>query len=76
MIRDAAARTGKTPAQVILRWHLQLGVSVLTRTTRPERLEMNFDLFDFSLTAGEMAGIAELDEGRRTGPNPLTFETP
>ena len=72
-IRDAAARTGKSPAQVILRWHLQLGVSVIPRSTRAAGLAENFDIGDFSLTEEEMAAIATLDEGARCGPDPMTF---
>jgi 2,5-diketo-D-gluconate reductase A len=70
---EAAARTGKTPAQVILRWHVQLGLSVIPRSTRVQGLTENLDLFDFSLTPEEMAALATLDEGVRCGPDPMTF---
>jgi 2,5-diketo-D-gluconate reductase A len=70
---EAAARTGKSPVQVILRWHVQLGVSAIPRSTRVQGLTENLDLFDFSLTAEEMAAIAALDEGVRCGPDPMTF---
>ena len=72
-IAAAAARTGRSPAQVVLRWHVQLGCSVIPRSTRTAGLAENIDLFDFSLTDGEMAAIATLDTGERTGPDPLTF---
>ena len=72
-IRAAAARTGKSPAQVILRWHVQLGCSVIPRSTRAAGLAENLDLFDFALTAEEMAAISTLDAGERTGPDPETF---
>ncbi|WP_135447590.1 aldo/keto reductase [Tabrizicola caldifontis] len=72
-VRDAAARTGKTPAQVILRWHLQLGVSVIPRSTRAVGLAENLALDDFELTPGEMAAMATLDEGARCGPDPMNF---
>jgi 2,5-diketo-D-gluconate reductase A len=72
-IQAAAMRCGKTPAQVILRWHIQLGLSVIPRSTRAEGLAQNLDLFDFSLTAEEMSAIAALDEGQRCGPDPMTF---
>lgn len=72
-IRDAAARTGKSPAQVILRWHVQLGCSVIPRSTRAAGLAENLDIFDFSLTEAEMAAIATLDTGERTGPDPMRF---
>ena len=72
-VRDAAARTGKTPAQVILRWHVQLGVSVIPRSTRVAGLAENLDVFDFSLTADEMAAFATLDRASRCGPDPMVF---
>lgn len=72
-IRAAAARTGKSPAQVILRWHVQLGCSVIPRSTRAAGLAENIDIFDFALTEAEMAAIATLEAGERTGPDPATF---
>jgi 2,5-diketo-D-gluconate reductase A len=72
-VRAAAERTGKSPAQVILRWHLQLGVSVIPRSTRSVGLAENRDLFDFTLTPEEMAAMARLDEGVRCGPDPMSF---
>ncbi len=68
-----AARTQKTPAQVILRWHLQLGVAVIPRSTRAAGLAENLNVFDFTLTMEEMTAIAALDEGSRCGPDPMTF---
>ena len=73
-ITTAAARTGRTPAQVILRWHIQIGASVIPRSTREAGLRENLNLFDFALSDAEMAAIATLDEGARTGPDPSTFE--
>jgi 2,5-diketo-D-gluconate reductase A len=70
----AASRTGKSPAQVILRWHIQIGASVIPRSTRVQGLAENLDLFDFALTEAEMAAIATLDEGARCGPDPATFD--
>lgn len=61
----AATRTGKTPAQVVLRWGLQRGTAVIPKTTRPERLRENLDLFDFSLEAAEMSAISALNSNRR-----------
>jgi 2,5-diketo-D-gluconate reductase A len=69
----AASRAGKSPAQVILRWHIQIGASVIPRSTRVQGLAENLDLFDFVLTEAEMAAIATLDEGARCGPDPATF---
>jgi 2,5-diketo-D-gluconate reductase A len=72
-VLEAAARSGKSPAQVILRWHLQLGASVIPRSNRREGLAENRDLFDFDLTDAEMAAMAALEEGTRCGPDPATF---
>jgi D-xylose reductase len=65
VVRDAARRHGKTPAQVVLRWAVQRGTAVLPKTTHPERLAENIALFDFELTADEMRAIAALDRNRR-----------
>ena len=65
-----AAGHGKTPAQVMLRWHLQQGRSAIPKSTKPGRIRENFDIADFELTAEELAGIDALDTGRRTGPDP------
>jgi 2,5-diketo-D-gluconate reductase A len=72
-IRAIAARTGHSPAQVILRWHVQLGCSVIPRSTRPEGQAENLALGDLELTDADMAAIATLDVGERTGPDPATF---
>lgn len=72
-IRAIAARLGKTPAQVILRWHLQLGCSAIPRSTRPEGLAENLAAQELVLTEDDMAAIAALDAGVRTGPDPSTF---
>lgn len=72
-VRAAAERTGRSPAQVILRWHVQLGCSVIPRSTRAAGLAENIALFDFSLTEAEMAAIGTLDQGERTGPDPAAF---
>ncbi|NHB76289.1 aldo/keto reductase [Rhodobacter calidifons] len=73
-VQAAARRTGKSPAQVILRWHLQIGAAVIPRSTREAGLRENLDLFDFALTEAEMAAMATLDEGRRCGPDPAQFD--
>lgn len=70
----AAARTGKSPAQVILRWHIQIGASVIPRSTRTAGLAENLALFDFALTEAEMQAMADLDLGQRCGPDPAKFE--
>ena len=67
---------GKSPAQVMLRWGLQHGRSVIPKSTKPERIAENFDVFDFELSAAELAAIDSLDTGRRGGPEPgaITLE--
>jgi diketogulonate reductase-like aldo/keto reductase len=67
---------GKTPAQAMLRWGLQHGRSVIPKSTRPERIAENIDVFDFELSAAEMSAIDDLDTGRRGGPDPeaITLE--
>jgi 2,5-diketo-D-gluconate reductase A len=72
-IADAHA---KTPAQVIIRWHLQLGNVVIPKSVTPRRIQENFDVFDFVLSDAEMKAIRALDEDRRTGPDPDTFVRP
>ena len=67
---------GKTPAQAILRWHLQLGNVVIPKSVTPERIRENIDVFDFELTEDEMAAIERLDSGERIGPDPATFVAP
>ena len=69
----AASRTGKSPAQIIIRWHVQLGCSVIPRSTKAHRLAENRDVFDFELTPDEMEAITALDRDNRLGPHPLTF---
>ncbi|MGW6414514.1 aldo/keto reductase [Streptomyces sp. NPDC055055] len=70
VIVDLAARHGKSPAQVVLRWHLQLGNVVIPKSVTPARVRENFDVFDFALTDDEMGALAALDRGLRTGPHP------
>lgn len=72
-VQAVVRRTGKSPAQVVLRWHVQLGCSVIPRSTRAAGLAENRDIFDFELTAAEMAAFAALETGERTGPDPQSF---
>jgi diketogulonate reductase-like aldo/keto reductase len=76
VIGDIAKPYDKTPAQVMLRWHLQEGRSVIPKSTKPERIAENIDVFDFELSAEELAAIDALDTGRRGGPEPesITLE--
>lgn len=64
---------GKTPAQVLIRWHLQLGNIVIPKSVHPDRIASNFDVFDFELNEQDIASIATLDNGTRLGPDPRTF---
>ncbi|MEU8882103.1 aldo/keto reductase [Streptomyces hydrogenans] len=68
-----AGRHDKSPAQVVLRWHLQLGNIVIPKSVTPERIRQNLDVFDFTLTDDEMAALAGLDRDLRTGPHPDQF---
>lgn len=75
-IATIAAHHAKTPAQTILRWHLQIGNLVIPKSVTPERVRENFDLFDFELSEDDLGAIARLDAGNRTGPDPATFVAP
>ncbi|HEY5853536.1 MAG TPA: aldo/keto reductase [Aldersonia sp.] len=70
VIGEIAAAHGRTPAQVMLRWHLQEGRSAIPKSVDPERIASNFDVFDFELTADQLAAIDALDTGVRGGPEP------
>ena len=65
-----AARHGKTPAQVVLRWHIQIGNIVIPKSVTPERIRQNIDVFDFELSKQDVDAITALDRGLRTGPDP------
>jgi len=73
VIGDIATAHGKTPAQVMLRWGLQHGRSVIPKSTKPSRIAENINVFDFELSADEMTAIDGLDTGRRGGPEPDTI---
>jgi 2,5-diketo-D-gluconate reductase A len=75
-IGEIAARHGKTPAQAILRWHLQIGNVVIPKSVTPERIRENLEVLDFELSEEEMGAIAALDAGGRIGPDPATFVAP
>src|SRR3954451_16507677 len=70
-IQDAAAAHGVTPAQVVLRWHLQTGNIVIPKSSSRDRMTENFGVFGFELTPDEMAAIDGLDENRRVGGDPM-----
>ncbi|PKH00531.1 aldo/keto reductase [Paraglaciecola sp. MB-3u-78] len=65
VVKQAAQRLGKTAAQVVLRWGIQRGNAIIPKTSRPERLKENLDIFDFELTSQEMEGISALNSNRR-----------
>ena len=69
-IAEIASGYGKTPAQVMLRWHLQEGRSAIPKSVNPARIAENFDVFDFELTPEELVRIDALDTGVRSGPDP------
>jgi diketogulonate reductase-like aldo/keto reductase len=73
VITDLAAKYDKTPAQVVLRWHIEHGFSAIPKSVKPHRIAENFDVFDFALTADEVAAIDALDTGVRGGPDPETL---
>ena len=73
VLLDLAAKYGKTPAQIVLRWDLQNGVVVIPKSVTPERIRENADVFDFELTAEDMLAIDSLNENRRMGPDPDNF---
>jgi 2,5-diketo-D-gluconate reductase A len=68
-----AQKHGRTPAQVVLRWHLQLGNIVIPKSVTPSRIRENIEVFDFSLDTEDLAAISALNEDRRLGPDPSAF---
>ncbi len=73
-ITRIAGNTGKTPAQVVLRWHIQRGDIVFPKSVTRSRVEENFAIFDFELSDEDMTAITSLDKGHRTGSDPDTFD--
>ncbi|HLM22309.1 MAG TPA: aldo/keto reductase [Propionibacteriaceae bacterium] len=71
---EMARNKGRTPAQVVLRWHLQLGCVVIPKSVHAERIRQNIDIFELELDDADMKTIAELNSGRRLGPDPKTFD--
>ncbi|WP_406236095.1 aldo/keto reductase [Nocardia sp. NBC_01009] len=72
-IVSIANEVDRTPAQVIIRWHLQLGIIVIPKSVTPARIAGNFDVFGFELTPEQMDAINALDKGARIGPDPAMF---
>ena len=75
-LNEIAEKVGKTVAQVVLRWHIQRGDIVFPKSVTPERIQENFELFDFELDSDDMDAITALDKGEdgRTGPHPDKFD--
>jgi 2,5-diketo-D-gluconate reductase A len=74
VVTGIAEAHSRTPGQVVIRWHLQLGNVVIPKSVTPERIVENFDVFGFELDDSEMAAIEALDSGERTGPDPDEFD--
>src|SRR5690606_774277 len=72
-IQELASKLGRTPAQVILRWHIQKGYVVFPKSVTPERIEENFKIFDFELSAEDMAAIDAVNVDARNNPHPNEF---
>jgi 2,5-diketo-D-gluconate reductase A len=72
-LAELAQRYGKTPAQVVLRWHVQLGHIVFPKSVRPERMRENIDVFDFELAPEDVEAVSALESGGRLGPDPDHF---
>ncbi|MFJ8228871.1 aldo/keto reductase [Streptomyces sp. NPDC094448] len=72
-VAAVARKHDRTPAQVVLRWHLQTGNVVIPKSVTPSRIRENIDVFDFALDSDDLAAFAALDEGRRLGPDPADF---
>ncbi|WP_370328617.1 aldo/keto reductase [Candidatus Mycobacterium methanotrophicum] len=73
-ITGIAEACDRTPAQVLIRWHIQLGNIVIPKSVNPKRIASNFDVFDFELSSKDLASISSLDDGNRLGPDPRTFD--
>jgi diketogulonate reductase-like aldo/keto reductase len=69
-----AQKHGRTPAQIVLRWHVQLGSVVIPKSVTPSRIKENIDVFDFELDAEDLGAISALNEDRRLGADPATFD--
>ncbi len=72
-IREIAERIGKTPAQVVLRWHIERGDIVFPKSVTPARIKENFAIFDFELSGEDVEAISALNKNERSGPDPDTF---
>lgn len=73
IIRHLADKYGKTPAQIVIRWHLDSGLVVIPKSVTPSRIAENFDVWDFRLNKDELTDLTALDKGKRLGPDPDQF---
>ena len=73
-LAEIGAQYGKSPAQTVIRWHIQRGIVVLPKSVHEERIRQNFDVFDFSLSDSDMTAINALNTGKRNGADPDTFD--
>ncbi|ROR13419.1 2,5-didehydrogluconate reductase DkgA [Erwinia sp. JUb26] len=73
IIKRLAQKYGKTPAQIVIRWHLDSGLVVIPKSVTPSRIKENFEVFDFRLEKTEISEIASLDRNNRLGPDPESF---
>jgi 2,5-diketo-D-gluconate reductase A len=74
VITELAAGYERTPAQIVLRWHIQLGNIIIPKSVTPERVAENFDLFGFELAPKDVERVTALNKDQRTGPDPDTFD--
>lgn len=73
LLIEIGKRHGKSPAQIVIRWHIQNGLIVIPKSTREERITQNIDVFNFELSADELADISSLNKNERVGPDPATM---
>jgi 2,5-diketo-D-gluconate reductase A len=73
VVAELAAKYGRSPAQVILRWHLELGNVAIPKSVTPSRIRENIEVFDFQLAQEDVTALAALEDGSRTGPHPDHF---
>jgi diketogulonate reductase-like aldo/keto reductase len=73
-LKALAEKLGRTPAQIVLRWHIQNGVSAIPKSVNPDRIAAKIDIFDFALSETDIKSIDTLDTGRRNGPDPDVFD--
>ena len=73
-LEEMAGRYQKTPAQILLRWNIEQGIIPIPKSKNPDRLRENIAVFDFKLTAEDMKTLDQMNQGKRTSFDPLTFD--